>query len=219
MSVTWGVLKSLMLEAMDAADVDVGVDRTPQMEWAMRTFCQHTPYQGTQPYTVSASYETVALPDDFLSPKGVFYTSTSTKGWGDFFGLGTGLYKESRGSEDSSVGWWIWPATNLNLLNMVGTADLYYYAYYPAIDDDDEEQVIPIPNWSIHPLIWLAIAYAKIPDSVQTADLARWSETSGERNYNPVMQQINYFQKQYQWEIALHSEVERTLIVPEGSDY
>lgn len=217
MAITWGTLKSLMLQQMDAADVDTSLDRTPQMQWAMRTFCQHTPYYGTQQYTVTASSEALDLPSDFLDPHGVFYTGATKKGWGDHFGLGMGAEGIATGSTFTSIGWWIWPQNKLNVLNMIGTVDLYYYAYYPDIDDDDEDQEIPIPDWSVHPLIWLAIVYAKIPFSVLTSDLAAWAESAGERGQNPVLEQIDYFQKQYAWELALHPAVERVIITPGGT--
>lgn len=219
MSITWGTLKSLMLDAMDAAEVDTSLDRTPQMEWAMRTFCQHTPYFNTQSYTVSSTSEVLDLPSDFLDVHGVFYTGTTRKGWADWFGIRKGRNGLADISNFTSIGWWIWPTTKLNVLNMVGAVDLHYYAYYPALDDDDEEQIIPIPDWSVHPLIWLAIVYAKIPFSVLTSDLAAWAETAGERANNPILEQIDYFQKQYDWELARHPAVERVVIVPEGSSY
>jgi len=219
MSITWGILRSLMLAVMDETDIDTGIDRTPQMQWAMRTFAEHTPYQGTYSQSVAAALESAVLPADFLSPRGVFFTGATKQGWAACLGLSRGALgtalRTAQGEDFTSLGWWIWPATQLNFLNLVGNVDMYYYAYYPTITGD-EDQELYIPDWSIHPLIWLATVYAVIPTSVATANLNRWAETTGGK-INPVIEQINYFQKQYEWELANHAIVERELIVPENS--
>lgn len=220
MSITWGILKELMLAAMDASDVDTEVERAPQMQWAMRTFAQHTPYQGTYQATITTPIATIEVPSDFLDPRGVFYTNASLQGWAPHLGLSMGAVGKSQiaslGVSYTNLGWWLWPASQINVNNMIGTVDVYYYAHYPTIDPEDETQELPIPDWAIHALIWLSLVYAKIPDSASTSDLARWGETAGEK-INPILQQISYFQKQYEWELANHPAVERELIVPESS--
>jgi len=219
MSITWGILRALMVAVMDETDIDTGVDRTPQMQWAMRTFAEHTPHQGTYSQAITAAQESVVLPTDFLSPRGVFFTDATLQGWAPYLGLSSGVLGNAlqtvQGAGFTSLGWWLWPATRLNTLNMIGNIDLYYYAYYPTITGE-EDQELPIPDWAIHPLIWLATVYAVIPTSVATSNLNRWAETTGGK-LNPVIEQINYFQKQYEWELANHAIVERELIIPERS--
>ena len=217
MSIAWGTLKALMIAAMDEVDIDIDVSRTAQMQWALRTFAQHTPYQGTQQYTVSSTNESLEVPSNFLDPRGVFFTGSSKVGWTPLLGLGSGALGQGMlaSSTYTGIGWWLWPAEQLNVLNMVGTVDFYYYAHYPELTDEDD-QVVPVPNWAVHPLIWLAIVYSSIPYLVSTAQLARWAETAGAKK-NPIIEQIDYFQNQYAWELANHPIVEREIIVPAGS--
>lgn len=210
MAIQWSTLKSLMLQAMDEAEVDIEIDRTPQMEWAMRTFAQHTPHQGLHTETVSGK-SFIELPGDCLDMRGVYLFDGNRSGWVPCLGA-----RPNGGTSYQGAGWWLWPSTRLNLLNIEGDLELYYYAHYPKIQG--EEQMLPLPDWAIHPLIWLSVAYALIPTSVATSSLARWMK-SGDAEDNPILRQIEFFLKQYEWEMSHHPAVERELIVPDTGGY
>jgi hypothetical protein len=191
---TWGTLKALVAKIMD----DQNVDRSAEINGALRMFANHTALQAVETVTATlADGYVVEVPEDCMQIHAVYVSSE-------------GYYLHNFGVPASmeGIGWIEWPRGSLTIIGETAasiTVSLLYYAYYPELEEDtDDDDDIPIPNWAVWPIASLAAYYAHIPESVSRSNLAQWNIRidSGDPEHNPLMKQARFLWDCYWAEIG-----------------
>lgn len=201
--VTWGTLKALVLRMLDETTLTPAVDRSPEVNAALRLFANHTAVQSVfEDIAETVNDYVITMPDDYMQVNGIYVPAEGY--YLEQFGVLPGKGYES-------VGWLEWPKGTIRIIGASEDVSLavLYYGYYPELTDAEEDEegdpiIVPIPNWAITPIACLAAYYAHIPESVSRSDLSQWNTRidQGNPEHNPLMKQGLFLWDRYWAEVS-----------------
>lgn len=202
---TWGKFKALLVSELEESDVPGNAIIATNS--ALRLFASHWAYGNFYTSRVPSS-QALTLPGDYLEMHGVRSVAD---------GLIMFNYPSLPDDADEGLGWYEFPHGTLHFPSFSGEVQIFYYSYYPEIEEDSlDTQPIPIPQWGLKGVLFMAAAYSIMPALVSDARLNQYNTRldSGNPEHLPIKQLIDFLREQYEKEIAKWPHQERQLMLP-----
>jgi hypothetical protein len=215
---TWGTLRTdirtVLLKDTGATPLYSDALLLMGLKYAQNALCTHTALPATTSYA-SPTYDmatalTFPLPTNLYLPlnlAGLVYSLVGT--------TRTFLeYVDLAQDEDRTAvaGYMLPPGTSLELLAPVGTGGVLhvqYYAYYPA--PADTNATLTFPQWAEAAVGFKTAAYVLSQQMTGEARISQFDARpdTGNPEHSAMRRTIEWFEKQFQCELALHKRQER----------